>query len=194
MGPQKNAPAMSVVKTVRKGSSIAEVVQSSLSLASHHFVCLLADGAQCENPAGLAYDTETESRLLYEGSQGDDLSEVAPVVVGPVKDGKALDRLISGLWGKHCAVFLTSGPPLDDLRRHFRRFLKVKTEDGRVLLFRFYDPRVLRVFLPTCTPEEIFEFFGPVDAFFLEGEEPKTMVIFRKTDSGLEKEEVRLSE
>jgi hypothetical protein len=37
-----------------------------------------------------------------------------------------------------------------------------------VLVFRFYDPRVLSIFLPTCLPEQITEMFGPVTRFFAE--------------------------
>jgi hypothetical protein len=37
-----------------------------------------------------------------------------------------------------------------------------------VAVFRFYDPRVLSVFLPTCLPEQITEMFGPVTHFFVE--------------------------
>jgi hypothetical protein len=44
----------------------------------------------------------------------------------------------------------------------------VRSEDGKVLLFRFYDPRVLSVFLPICTPAQIEEMFGPVMRFFVE--------------------------
>ena len=37
--------------------------------------------------------------------------------------------------------------------------------------FRFYDPGVLRVFLPTATPKQRSELFNDVTAFFMEGEE-----------------------
>jgi hypothetical protein len=30
------------------------------------------------------------------------------------------------------------------------------------LLFRYYDPRVLRVYLPSCRPSELETVFGPV--------------------------------
>ena len=36
--------------------------------------------------------------------------------------------------------------PVDELRRHLRRFLLVKDESGRQLYFRYYDPRVLRLY------------------------------------------------
>ena len=56
--------------------------------------------------------------------------------------------------------------PIEDLRRHFRQFLKIKDTKGNQLYFRYYDPRVLAAFLPNCKPEELGEFFGPVTAFW----------------------------
>jgi len=32
-------------------------------------------------------------------------------------------------------------------RLHFKKFLRVRTEDGRELSFRYYDPRVLNILL-----------------------------------------------
>jgi hypothetical protein len=75
--------------------------------------------------------------------------------------------LISG-WGRAWGIWLVSSAPLDDVRRHLRRFLKVSDERGRQLLFRYYDPIVLTAFLPTCTASELAELFGPIDAFLVE--------------------------
>jgi len=46
------------------------------------------------------------------------------------------------------------------MRQHFRRFITVHDESGKPLLFRYYDPRVLRTFLPTCNAKELAEIFG----------------------------------
>ena len=47
----------------------------------------------------------------------------------------------------------------------------MRDESGHPMFFRFYDPRVLRTYLPTCTVAELRLIFGPVEAFLLEGEE-----------------------
>jgi hypothetical protein len=39
------------------------------------------------------------------------------------------------------------------------------------MLFRYYDPRVLRSYLPTCTPEELAQVFGPIHSFVMESAE-----------------------
>jgi hypothetical protein len=57
------------------------------------------------------------------------------------------------------------------LYKHLRKFLIVQSEEGKEMYFRYYDPRVLRVFLPTCEPAQLKEFFGPIEAFLAENEQ-----------------------
>jgi hypothetical protein len=71
-------------------------------------------------------------------------------------------------WGDHWGVIVYAEAELKAVAAHFRRFLKVKTEDGVQLYFRFYDPRVLRIFLPTCDAQQLRDVFGPVRHFLME--------------------------
>ncbi len=84
-------------------------------------------------------------------------------------------------WG----IFLTAYAEIEQVRRHFRRLLRVRTEGGETLLFRFYDPRVLRQYLPTCISSELQEMYGPVEQYLYEGEERGTMVVARRRDTGI---------
>ena len=43
-------------------------------------------------------------------------------------------------------------------------------EGGKRMIFRFYDPRVMRIFIPTCDAEQRTEFFGNIQHFFVEAE------------------------
>ena len=61
---------------------------------------------------------------------------------------------------------------------HFRKFLIIETDDFTKLYFRFYDPRVLRIFLPTCSDNQLEEFFGPVDRFICEDEDADFALVF----------------
>ncbi len=47
------------------------------------------------------------------------------------------------------------------------------------MIFRYYDPRVLRVYLPTCLAPELRTVFGPVRRFLLESEDPALMLEYR---------------
>ncbi len=116
-----------------------------------------------------AYSVEHAS--LYEGDGGDRLKDVAPYLALLPKTSSLLKLLMSEGWGKSWGVFLNANVPFADVRKHLRKFLTVQNEEGSSLYFRFYDPRVLRVFLPTCTREERSDFFGPISRFVLEGED-----------------------
>jgi hypothetical protein len=116
-----------------------------------------------------AYGVEHVS--LYEGESGDELKDVAPYVALLPKGSQLWQSLMNEGWGKSWGIYFNSDAELSEVRDHLRRLLKVKDEDGRLFYFRFYDPRVLRVFIPTCTPKEKKDFFGPISRFIVEGED-----------------------
>jgi len=112
---------------------------------------------------------------LYEGPKGEALAPQGPYLVSLPKDSPFLPKLLKDGWGQSWGVFLTSAAPFDEVRKHLRHFLEVKLPDGKVVLFRFYDPRVLRVFVPTCTPQELRDFTGPVTSFIVESGTPEAL-------------------
>jgi hypothetical protein len=73
------------------------------------------------------------------------------------------------LWDSPWGILVESDLDLTELRRHLRRFLLVEDPQGQTRYFRFYDPRVLRTFLLTCSHMELDEFFGPVTAYVVRG-------------------------
>ena len=48
------------------------------------------------------------------------------------------------------------------------------------LVFRYYDPRVLRPYLPTCTETELDFVFGPVQRFLVEAEGGAAAVAYHR--------------
>jgi hypothetical protein len=54
----------------------------------------------------------------------------------------------------------------------------VRDERGNRLVFRYYDPRVLRVYLPTCTASELRRVFGPIECFWMESGDPEELFKF----------------
>jgi hypothetical protein len=124
-------------------------------------------------------------RSLYEGWQGDGLAEVAPYLVELAPDVPLLETLTETAWGDSWGVYLFSDASFADLRRHLRRSLKVRTEDGRSLLFRWYDPRVLRAYLPTCDADEARAFFGPVAWAACEGRDGREFLRYMPTAEGV---------
>src|SRR5690242_17523404 len=141
-------------------------------------VFAVLDAAQDERLPAFLHACETEHASLYEGPEADQLKSVAPYLVTLPKESKLLRLFFSEGWGKNWGIFLSSSSSAAEVRHHLRRFLMVETQDARKLYFRFYDPRVLRVYLPTCTQEELSAFFGPITRFLVEAEDPATPLEF----------------
>ena len=81
------------------------------------------------------------------------------------------------------------------MRHHLRHFLEVKLPDDTQVYFRFYDPRVLRVFLPTCTPDDTNQFFGPmIQNYLVEDESSDQLLRFVNTGQGSQKMMIPLDE
>jgi hypothetical protein len=152
------------------------------------------DAARSRRVLRLVRERGVSARILYEGPVAPDIAEVAPYLV-PAAPGSGLAEEIVGLgWGDAWGVFCASAAGPDELRRHLRRFLTVRTEKRKSLLFRFYDPRILRVYLPTCTSAELKTFFGPVERFVCEGEDPQVALVHRRAGEQLRAEQIPLVE
>ncbi len=134
-----------------------------------------------------------EYQSLYEGQECGKLAQVAPYLVKLKKDSALLDTLVREGWGQSWGVYLTSPSEFADVRRHLRHFLEVKLPDGKQVYFRFYDPRVLRTYLPTCTPEETSQFFGPIKKYLIEDEKPVKLLQFVNQGRGAVKNALPLT-
>lgn len=113
-------------------------------------------------------ESRLEFRCLYEGRIPREIERVAPQLVELLPGHRLTNRLLGSAWGQAWGVFLRIEDP-SNLRHHLRKLLKVKTEDGKTLLFRFYDPRVVPLVVRTFDEDQLREFFGPVRQWFGEG-------------------------
>jgi Domain of unknown function (DUF4123)/FHA domain len=108
---------------------------------------------------------------LYEGVEGEALGHVAPYLVELPRGSALLQRLVQEGWENRWMSFIEADLSFKEMRRHLRRFLMVADADTRKkMYFRFYDPVVLRSFVPTTTVKQRAEFFGEIKAFFVEDE------------------------
>ncbi len=153
----------------------------------------LLDAAREPSVLKVILESKEEYQSLYEGPQGAQLAHFAPYLIRVPQKSPLLDTLVQQAWSKSWGVFVTCDTPLKDLRTHFRHFLTVKLPDGSQVYFRYYDPRVLRLFLPTCLPEETTQFFGPVKHFLVEAEDPKLALHFTRGPKGPDKKELQLA-
>lgn len=134
----------------------------------------LFDAARDPRVRQLLQESVEDYQSLYDGVKGEALGNVAPYLVHLPKGSGLLERLVREGWGRSWGVYVTSPLSFDEMRRHFRRILLVDLEEkGRPtkrVYFRFYDPRVLRDFLPVCTLRQKPKMFGSNACFLLEAE------------------------
>jgi hypothetical protein len=156
-------------------------------------VFAVLDGASVPDLLGSLDRLEPEYECLYRGELQPDLQEVAPYLVRLQPGSEFAEWVISQGWGKHWGIFALTGVGLREMRRHFRTFLMVYDSAGKHLYFRYYDPRVLRVYLPTCNAQELATVFGPVASYLLEAEQPNTMLRFRSASGSLVQQKIELA-
>jgi hypothetical protein len=136
----------------------------------------LLDGAKCNNALDDTLNCAPKYLSLYKGRSEENLSSVAPYLL-EIND--VIEKWIfEHGWGEFWGYFIECDLPFEALYNHFRKFLIVETEDFKPLYFRFYDPRVILIFLPTCSPEQLEELFGPVDRFICEDEDADFALVF----------------
>jgi hypothetical protein len=147
-------------------------------------VYALLDGARDDRIAVEVASSGLEHASLLPGAPKA-LADAGPHLVALRRGSPLVAVLANEGWGKCWGLFLASPHPFETVRRELRKLLRVETPDGRRMFFRFYDPRVLRVFLPTCTPSELRSFFDLVPFYFLESAAGDEVVRFHREASGL---------
>lgn len=147
----------------------------------------LLDGARSPRIHANLLASGERYECLYAGDLPRPLASAAPYLVRLPLAQPFTQWLLASGWGRAWGLILLSEASILELRAHFRRLLRVKTAEGRECLFRFYDPRVLRAYLPTCTPKELAAVFGPVDGFLLEAENVRQGLAFHRRNSALER-------
>lgn len=146
-------------------------IGESLFAEDDQAVYAVLDGASIPDMLLTLHELGVDHQCLLSGNIEPDVAHMAPYVVrlsGP-RD-LLLEHLILEGWGHHWCCFykVPTSVSFIEARRHFRTLTVVRDFTGRLLFFRFYDPRVCRRYLPTCTPEELAEFMGPCTAVICE--------------------------
>ncbi len=120
-----------------------------------------------------------EYGCLFTGHLSEELLSAAPYIVRIVPGSVTFQRLIEQGWGHAWGLFLAARAGLHTVRRHLRGLLQVRTENHKRLFFRYYDPRVLRIFLPICDPAQLVQVFGPIQRFDIETPDGSQLLRFR---------------
>jgi hypothetical protein len=153
-------------------------------------VWMILDAARDKRIFGAVDGSYSEKCCLYSGVLPWQLKMAAPYLVQLEREDRFTEFAIDHGWGQAWGIFLRSEAQMTTLRRHLRGFLRVRDTAGRRLIFRYYDPRVLRAYLPTCRPDELRTIYGPVDEFLCEAADGGTLLEYRI--DGLQLSETRV--
>lgn len=143
------------------------------------------DAAKIVNLPELLGTSGLEHRCLITGKSYDELKNVAPWIAR-LEDGNDFTRRlftgsngINGLWDKDPGIYVRSRGTLQDMWKHFRKFIRVQDESGTWFYFRFWEagyaenyfsalstyPRKLRAWLTTDSDKFLNIGIGSHDSF-----------------------------
>ena len=134
----------------------------------------ILDGASVPGLPARLMSFRSQQVCLYGGDLEADMAEVAPYLVRLERDATFTDWVLSNGWGMHWGIFGTARADLPALGEHFRELVMVYDKSGKGRYFRFYDPRVWRVYLPRCDADGLKTAFGPVICYLVEDGAPKS--------------------
>jgi hypothetical protein len=99
-----------------------------------------------------------------------------------------LTRLWLGVgWGRSWGILIDSPAPLATVRRRMRHFTLARLPDGTgPVMFRFWDPRVFRTYLPLAEPTDLTEWFKDIDRFLVESEDGGGSLVFGLRNGALQ--------
>ena len=117
---------------------------------------------------------------LFVGTAEQKYWELAPYLIAV--EEATLDWILQDLGSQPWGVFALSKSGLETLRTHFRRFLIVQLPDGERWYFRYYDPRILTIYLSKCLPHELEIFYGPIRGFAIPDVDTGDISLFYMTE------------
>ena len=190
MGAQRFWLAVSISEKIlislvqqSENSSLTQEVHPRFSAWERYtHIYAIVDAAQDEGIYKTLMGCTEEFTCLFNGRIPVVLARAAPYLIKLPVESELFQKFYQQGFYNNWAIFFTSFDSGKDLKKHFQDLLRVKTEDGRRLYFRYYDPRVLRTYLPTCTPSELRTVFGSASKFWVCGEEKDTIIEYGKDD------------
>lgn len=139
-----------------------------------HHAYAIVDGASVPALLSMITGYSSDYRCLFQGDLIPELATSAPYLIKLESFTNVTEWLMSAQ-GTHQQIFalLPDALEFEAVYKHFRTFLRVRDPNNEVLYFRFYDPRIMQVFLANCTPEEALFVYGSVHSYLVEGTQHK---------------------
>jgi hypothetical protein len=147
---------------------IVHAIKSQLFSVQSATVFTILDGASVPDLLANLAAFEPECICLRRGELEPDMAEVAPYLARLERNAPFTDWVLANGWEKHWGIFGVAQADMRMLRNHFRAFLMVDHWRDNTVYFRYYDPRVLKSYLPTCGSEDLAALYGPVLWYLVE--------------------------
>ncbi|MDR2990722.1 MAG: DUF4123 domain-containing protein [Burkholderiaceae bacterium] len=130
------------------------------ALGAHDIhLAAIVDASQDDRIYPLLQEMGWQHTCLYASPASAKLACYAPYYV-PLRDAQAVQTLEREGGASNWAIYLTHTGSSGTVIRHLKKFLFVRNAQQRRVYFRFYDPRVLRWYLSSCSHEQLDQFFG----------------------------------
>jgi hypothetical protein len=112
------------------------------------------------------------ARCLFQGKLHPEVKAVSPHLLELAADDPLAAAWATTGRGANWGVMIESSAGLHKVWRRVRHFTQATLPDGTgPLLFRFWDPRVFRVYAPLIEPDQVGEWFQDIDAWRAETED-----------------------
>ena len=176
---------MNEVLTVNEVSAIIHSLWSPLADGSKPNVFMVLDCARDKRIEPLINNSNLEQSCLYAGKLSYALKRAAPHIVRLTPDSSFTTDIITLGWGRNWRVFFIAAEKISiaSMRNSCRKISKVEAPGGRVLVFRYQDPRVLGKFLPLCDSHQLQQVFGNASMIAMENESAEQFIRYRVDSS-----------
>ncbi|MEO1379574.1 MAG: DUF4123 domain-containing protein, partial [Pseudomonadota bacterium] len=134
------------------------------------------DAAKILGLPELLENTDLDHDCLFQGTAAEELRHAAPWIVKLEENNRFTRALFTkgsgprDLWDSDPGIFCRSKHTLDDVRKHLRKFTKVRDGHGRWLYFRFWEGVPLRAYLDTVSLEHpaSLSFYGTAERLLID--------------------------
>lgn len=146
-------------------------------------VFALLDGATVRQLPDFLEDEEAEHAPLTppESEEAEEVTRCTYLTRVESATSAVAEWLMSQGWGANWGLWISApaGTALEDLLGYLRELVQVRLPDGRIVFFRFYDPRVWRVFFPTCDSQQHQHLFSQNVFYGCESADGTALIIDR---------------
>lgn len=175
---------MSEVLSVNDVVVIIHSLWYPLADGSKPNVFMVLDCARDKRIEPLINSSKLEQSCLYAGKLTYKLKRAAPHIVKLSENSNLTSEILTLGWGKSWGIFLLAhqATSMKTVRANCRRLAKVKSVNGKNLVFRYYDPRVTRLMLPVCNHYEVDCILGDSISLVIEQEHEFGFTLFERGD------------